>query len=314
MANLLLSALMFVLLPAIFCTANGAKIRFSPRERYMIQKNNLFTSQNLTNRIIGGRSITNINFHVGAYIEDSVGNEWGCPGVAIHRRWVISAAHCYMGDDDFGPPRPVVVPEKVRIFTPAKTRRDYLEPSAAVIYKVDALYFPINWDDYESLDHDLIVIRLSRKIPKEVFQKVKLPRKRKHQAKADETLYVVQFAHNPDGVEDKLGDKLQIAPMIHKTVEQLEPTVYTEPDEFDIAAVSTGWPNEATTGTCGGDSGSGIFRRLSNGRYMLMGITSSGDDCEEPDAMHYFASTYAHPEIRSLIKKNDETKWRKVSS
>lgn len=257
-------------------------------------------------RILGGIPTTMFRSRAGVLISPRS----GCTGVAIHRRWVATAVHCFQNGNQS---TPHVNISEMAVVAPVLTQSEDLLSNPKKRYLVKNVFVYRDRKGRSTI-HDYAFIQLDRRFSNDV-KIPKYPTKKEDLPKEDEELFIAAFEHG-DALKSGTST-LGTAPVIYKSFEQLKQYGNSWPERFHsttFAAVSPGFPKTAVGAICGGDSGSGLFRDLGNGDYMHLAVTSGATKkCGTPGQVMMFASSvFYRGAFRRLRRGNKRSEFHKA--
>jgi secreted trypsin-like serine protease len=222
-------------------------------------------------RVIGGSAISfeEAPYQVVLLVEKD-GSLYRCGGSAISRSYVLTAAHCVVGEgtDDEGIAE--IPPENVEIFFGGDDLPTMLDEASGTL--AAEIFVHEAYSGAIASEGDIAVIRLSRNLdlPKEAMLTLASPRMEQALMKDFTCARVTGYGLRSDG---ELSDRMQFADLY------IRPRADCLRYDSDISEtmLCAGYP-EGDQSSCGGDSGGPLIIREGPTAWVQVGVVSWGPE------------------------------------
>ncbi|PIK44858.1 putative transmembrane protease serine 9 [Apostichopus japonicus] len=248
------------------------------------------TNPSFSSRIVGGSLASLGSWPWQAYLEY---RSILCGAVLISNEWVATAAHC-VGDPGFRSNLEAVVLGEVHLTSEARTRiRRPVED-----HMVHPGYNPI------ILDNDVALLKLAEPVKFDYYVRpVCLPDGNDFdEAERYSNCYATGWGKTSQYSSVSMDLRQANLPLVNRTVcdQQLRSLGYYTITENMLCA---GY-DEGMVSPCQGDSGGPLVCQESDGRWTLVGLTSWGYGCAQPEAPIVFARVSRYLETVASVLEN----------
>ncbi|KAI0558555.1 transmembrane protease serine 9 [Gracilaria domingensis] len=256
--------------------------------------------------IVGGKRVpSKLRKHLARVIAvDSFGSLVTCTGSVIARKYILSAAHCFVGFEIDIAASYVLVAEK-------STKTKFFRSPRNKIFMKN-VFVHRKYRDDGTYANDVALVELEEKIDDRFYSAIKLEKPPKESGTR-----IQAAGYGVRGSEKSEPKRVRRAKVLFQRWSVCDDHLGFQGAtnrRKEICYTSLGFPKRGRTGTCFGDSGGPIVQRV-DGKYEQVGITSSfyGDKCESAGAVMIAMRVRSYRRmIRRKVRKNRNRGWRRL--